>query len=215
MTERNADRIAFRFQLGAADPQIVPCVGLHPDLVPHALAVHAREIDVKIGKSGPRSVVLVVAELPADGADLAVFFLDGFNEIADVDQEFTIQMRAAGAVPAEQIMPRSGRRLGGRARGDVLHRNVVDRDRNLVLVAPFLGEVVEPFVVFRDEVTPLHNRQRLGVGHRARHEWRREHRCRAGSGKGEARVPQESAPRDRRRFVRAHLGLLLCLVSVG
>ena len=82
VAERNADRIALRFQLGAADPHIVPCVGLHPDLVPHALAVHAREIDVVIGKCRPRPVVLVVAELPADRADLAIFLLDGFDEIA-------------------------------------------------------------------------------------------------------------------------------------
>ena len=101
VTERNPHRMAFRFQLGAADPQIVPRVGLHPDLVPHALAVHAREIDVEIGKGRPRSVVLVIAELPADRADLAIFLLDGFNEIAHIDQELAIQMRTAGAVPPE------------------------------------------------------------------------------------------------------------------
>ena len=67
-------------------------------------------------------------------------------------------MRPAGAVPAEQIVPRSGRRLGGRARGDVLHGDVVDRDRNIVLLAPVLGEFVEPFVVLRNEMTPLHDR---------------------------------------------------------
>ena len=73
-------------------------------------------------------------------------------------------MRASSPVPPEQIMPRSSRHLGGGAGGHILYRDVVDRDRNIVLLSPVLGELVKPFVVCRNEVTPLHDRQRLGIG---------------------------------------------------
>ena len=53
-------------------------------------------------------------------------------------------MRATGAVKPEQIVSRSSRRLGGRACGNVLHRDVVDRDRDLILLAPVLCKFVEP-----------------------------------------------------------------------
>ena len=114
------------------------------------------------------------------------YFFSVFHEIGDIDQELAVEMRAAGAVEPEQIVARSSRRLGGRACGNVLHRDVVDRDRDLVLLAPVLGELVEPCVVFRNEVAPLHDRQRLGVGHGARHEWRRDQRARRRR-QGEAR----------------------------
>jgi len=67
-------------------------------------------------------------------------------------------------------MTRAGRRLGRGARGDVLHGNVVDGDRDAILLAPVRGELVEPFVEGRDEMAPLHHRQRLALGERARDE---------------------------------------------
>src|SRR5271166_5687291 len=109
-------------------------------------------------------------------------------------------------------MPRSGRRLGGRARGDVLHGDVVDRDLNVILLPPVLCELVEPCVVRRDEVTPLHNCQRLGVGQCPRYVRRGEHRRCTGGRKGEARFPQEPASRDRCKSLCAHLGFLLIIV---
>src|SRR5215470_15978602 len=104
MPERNADRVALLFQLGPADPQVVPGVRQHADLFPHALAIHSGEIDVKIGEGRPGAVVLVVAELPADDADLAVLFLGLLDEITYVDEELAIKVRATGAIPAEQIV---------------------------------------------------------------------------------------------------------------
>ena len=194
--------MAFRLQLGAADAQVVPRIRLHPDLVPQALLIHAREVDVEIGEGGPGAVVRVVAELLADGGNLAVLLLGFLHEIGDVHKELTIEMRAAGAVEPEKIVSRSGRSFCGRACGNVLHGNVVDRDRNLVLVAPVLGEFVEPGVVCRNEVGPLHDRQRLVGGQGLRNEWRRKHGCRAGCGKREARSLQEPASRNAPKFVR-------------
>src|SRR5262249_61409038 len=109
VTKRNAHRMSLRLQLGAARPDIIPRVRLHPDLVPHALAVHGREVDVVVGKSGPGLVILVEGDLPADGGGLAVFLLDGFDEAREVDEEFAVEMRAPGAIPPEQGMARPGR----------------------------------------------------------------------------------------------------------
>ena len=175
--------------------------GLHPDLVPHALAVHGREVDVVVGKCRPGLVILVEGDLPADGGDLAVLLLDGFDEACDVDEELAVEMRAAGAVPSEQVVARSGRGFGSRTRGHVRDRDVVDGDGNLVLLAPVLCELVEPFVVSGNEVAPLHDRQRLGVGHRAGHKGRRH---RAGGDEGATRLLQETASRDARKPANAH-----------
>ena len=60
---------------------------------------------------------------------LPYFFSVAFDEARHVDQELAVEMRAAGAVEAEQVVSRSSRRFCGRARGDVLHRDVVDGDR--------------------------------------------------------------------------------------
>ena len=215
VAERNPDRIALGLQLRAADPYVVPGLRLDPDLVPQALAIHDREVDVVVGKCRPGLVVLVVADLSADDADLAVLLLDRLDQARHVDKEFAIEVRAAGAVPPEQIVPRSGRRLGGRARGDVLHGDVVDGDVDIILLSPILGEVVEPFVVRRNEMAPLHDRQRLGVGQRPRHEWRGKHWCGAGGGKGEARFLQEPASRDMRNSALCSSSAPPLLASVG
>src|SRR6478736_955149 len=96
--------MALGFQLGAADAYIVPGVRLHPDLVPHALAIHRGEIDVEIGECRPGLVVLIVADLPADRADPAVLLLGRLDEASHVDEEFAVEVRPASAVPAEQIV---------------------------------------------------------------------------------------------------------------
>ena len=119
--------------------------------------------------------------------DLAVLLLGFLHQIGDVDKKLAIEMRAAGAVEPEKIMPRSGRRFGGRACGNVLHGNVVDRDRDLVLLAPVLGELVEPRVVLRNEVAHCTIESDLLAARRSTRR-RGEHRRRAGGGKGEARV---------------------------
>ena len=150
--------MAFRLQLGAADAHIVPGIGLHPDPVPQALLIHAREVDVEVGEGRPGTVVRVVAELFADGGYLAVLFLGFFHEIADVDKKLAIEMGAARAVEPEEIVSRSGRRLGRRACRNVLHGNMVDGDGDLVFLAPVLGEFIEPRVVLGNEVRPLHDR---------------------------------------------------------
>src|SRR5262249_42032913 len=102
-----------------------------------------------------------------DDADLAELFLGLLHEIGDVDKKPAVEMRAAGAVEPEKIVPRLSRRLCSRACGNVLNRDVVDRDRNLVLLAPISGEFIEPGVIFRNEVAPLYDRQRFVVGQRA------------------------------------------------
>ena len=135
---------------------------------------------------------------------LPCFFSIVLDQARHVDKELAVEMRAAGAVPAEQVVAGSGRGLGCRARGDVRDRDVVDRDGDLVLLAPVLGELVEPFVVSRDEVAPLHDRQRLGVGQRAGDKRRRERRRRAGGDEGETRLLQETASRDARKSANAH-----------
>jgi hypothetical protein len=72
------------------------------------ISSHAREVDVEIGEGRPGAVVRVVAELRADGGDLAVLFLGFLHEIGNVDKKFAVEMRSAGAVEAEKIVSRSG-----------------------------------------------------------------------------------------------------------
>src|SRR5262249_45640432 len=72
VAEGNSDRIAFGLELGSALPDVVPCIGTDPDLLPQALAIHDREVDVVVGIRRPGLVVLVVADLPSDDADLAM-----------------------------------------------------------------------------------------------------------------------------------------------
>src|SRR5262249_49057419 len=68
------------------------------------------------------------------------------------------------------------------------------------------SEFVEPRVVFRNEVRPLHDRQRLGLGQgTTRHERRGEHGCGTGGGKSDSRVFQEPASRDTQKSGSAHL----------
>ena len=67
----------FPFAFSLAPPTgYLPRIGLHPDPVPQALAVHGREVDVVVRKCRPGLVILVVTDLLADGADLAVLLLD-------------------------------------------------------------------------------------------------------------------------------------------
>src|ERR1700747_1610548 len=156
----------------------------------------------------------MVADLSADDSDLAVLLLDTLDQVRNVDEEFAVEVRAAGAVPGEQVVPRPGRGLGGRARGDVRHGDMIDRDLNLVLRSPVPCELVEPLVIRRDKMAPLHDRQRPGVGHRAGYEWRRENWCRACREKGEPCILQEPASRGTRQSGRAHLRFLLFSVPV-
>src|SRR6185437_12655334 len=61
-----------------------------------------------------------------------------------------------------------------------------------VLSAPVLRELVEPFIEGGDEVTPLDDRQRLGLGQGTRDERRRQHRSGARGGESKSRAPQKS-----------------------
>src|SRR6185312_6905062 len=91
-------------------------------------------------------------------------------------------MRSASAVPLEEIVPRAGRRLGRRPCGDVAHGNVIDGHRYSILRAPVLRELIEPFVEGRDEMAPLHDRQRLRCGIGARDKGRGHGRSESGEG---------------------------------
>ena len=146
--------------------------------------------------------------LSSDRGDLAVFFLRLLHQIGDVDKELAVEMRPAGAIEAEKIVSRSGGGLGGGACGNILHGYVVDRDGDIVLLAPRLRELVEPDIVVRDEMGPLHDRERFVGGQAPRNEWRGKDRCRAGGGEREACRFQEPASRDGSRAAFAHLGLL-------
>src|SRR5262245_43296148 len=55
-------------------------------------------------------------------------------------------------------MPRSGRRLGGRTRSNILHGNMVDRDRKVVFGPPVLCKFVKPVIERRHEMAPLRDR---------------------------------------------------------
>src|SRR6185437_10025381 len=143
-----------------------------------------------------------------------VLLLDGFDETGDVDEELAVEMRAAGAVPSEQVMSRSGGGFGSRSRGHVRHRDVVDGDGNLVLLAPVLCELVEPFVIGRNEVTPLHDRKGLGVGQGFRDEWCGYQRRAAGGGNGKSGLLQEPASGDMWKFGRTHPRSLLGLMPM-
>src|SRR5215469_4287128 len=70
-------------------------------------------------------------------------------------------------------------------------RDVIDRDRDAVLLAPILGEAIEPSVILRDEMTPLQDSKRFGLGESSRYEWRRNCGCQAGSPGSDARCLEE------------------------
>ena len=95
MPERNADWVALCFQLGAADPDIFPRVGCHPDLVPQILSIEAGETDVVGRKGGPGLGALVVGDLAADSQDLAVFLLGFSNERGEIEYVLLVQVRPA------------------------------------------------------------------------------------------------------------------------
>ena len=200
--------MALGLQLGAADAHVVPGVRLHPDLVPHALAIQGGEVDVEIGEGRPGLVVLVVADLAADRADLAVLLLGRLDEARHVEQEFAVEMRPAGAIPSEQIVTRSGRGFGGGARGDVCDGNVIDRDRDLVLrPSPW-----------RNCRTTCRIPGRSGSIARSTATWcrpapatRMARKSGRGGRKAEARFLQELSSRDTRNSACTHLRLLLCL----
>src|SRR5262249_22099347 len=145
--ERNADRVALRFELAAADTDVLPGVGFHPDLVPQILAVEAREVDVEIREGGPGLAEWVPGDLAADLRDLAVLLLELVDEAGEIHQVFFIQVRSAGAGEVEQVVSCPGRYLGGGARRNLQVRNVVDRDGDAVLLTPVLGKGIEPGVV--------------------------------------------------------------------
>lgn len=143
-------------------------------------------------------------DLATDRADLAVFRLSRLDEACHVDEEFAVKVRPACAVPAEQIVARLGRGFRGRTRGDVGDRDVVDSDLDVVLLTPVLCERIEPLVVLRDEVAPLHDGEGFVVGKRAGDEWCSDGRHRSG-GNGNTGLFQETASRDSQMFARAHL----------
>jgi len=91
----------------------------------------------------------------------------------------------------EQVVPALGRHLGVRTRREVGERDVVHGHRDAVALSPLARVAVEPRVVGRHEVTPLHDAQRL-LG-ALRHHVRR-HRQRRG---GLREPPQELPPADR------------------
>src|SRR5215510_10816678 len=81
---------------------------------------------------------------------------------------------------------------------------MVDGDVDIVFRAPVLCELIEPFIVFRNEMAPLHNGKRLGVGKGSGDEWCAQGRRRSSS-KGKTGLLQETASRDAQGFARAHL----------
>src|SRR5262249_32334265 len=141
----------------------------------------------------------------ADDGDLAVFLLHVLDQAGHVNEEFAIEMRAAGAVPTKQVVTRSRRGFGSSSGSDVLHRDMIDRDLDVVLIAPILCEFVEPFVIGRNEMTPLHDRKCFGVGQGARYKWCGNDWRRACGQKTESRLLQKPASCDVRKVGFVHL----------
>src|SRR4029078_12752043 len=81
---------------------------------------------------------------------------------------------------------------------------MVDAYVDVVFCVPVLCELIEPFVVFGDEMAPLHDGERLGVRKGPGDEWRGDRRCRSSS-KGKTGVPHETATRDAQVIARADL----------
>src|SRR5262249_49336733 len=75
-------------------------------------------------------------------------------------------------------------------------RDVIDRDGNAVLLSPIFGEAIEPSVILWDEMTPLQDSERLGLGERGRYEGRRDYGRQTGSPGSDARGLKEVASRD-------------------
>src|SRR5262249_2242823 len=152
--------VALGFQLGTADPDVFPGVGLHPDLVPQILSIEAGETDV-VGREGaPGFVALVVGNLPADGEDLTVFLFGLSDEPGKVAHMFLVQVRTAVAVERENVVSRLGGNLRRGASRQLQMRDVIDRDGNAVLLSPLFGEAIEPSVILWDEMTPLQDSER-------------------------------------------------------
>ena len=94
------------------------------------------------------------------------FFSTQLDQAGHVDEVLAVEMRSAGTVPHEQIVPGLCRHLCRSACGDVLLGNMVDRHSDAVSGAPIVRKLVKPRVEGRDEMAPLKDRQclRLRIG---------------------------------------------------
>jgi hypothetical protein len=201
VAEADADRMALGLELGAALADVLPGVRHHADLVPQVLAVKPRQADVVVREGGPGVAVGIVGDLAADRQHLAVFALHLGDQRAKIEHLLPVEVRAAGAVEAEQIMARLSRGLGRRPRRQLQGRDVIDGDRDAVFLAPLPGEGCDPSIVGWDEVAPLDDLQRLVRGPGASDERGRDRRRQPGERQALAGVRQKAAPRDATRVI--------------
>src|SRR5262249_59966427 len=105
-----------------------------------ACGVEAGEGDVVVGKSAPGLGVLVICDLASDLLDLAVLFLEFFDEAGEIRQMLLEQVRPAKAVEHDQVVSGPCRNLRRGARRFLEMGNVIDSDGDAVLFSPVLRE---------------------------------------------------------------------------
>jgi hypothetical protein len=142
----------------AADADVVPGVRLHADLAPQVRAVVDRVGDEAVGEGEVLLGLRVVGALDGEIDRLAVPLRALVVDLLHVDD--LVLVNRGRRQEHHQVVPLLGRHLGSGTRGDQRQVDVVDRDRGIVLLAPFLDVfALEPGVIGRDEMAPLQDFQ--------------------------------------------------------
>src|SRR5262249_181306 len=90
----------------------------------------------------------------------------------EMQQMLLVQVRAPRALEAQHVVSGLGGDLGRGAGREFKVRDVINRNGDAVLLAPILGEGIEPGVVLGNEMAPLQDFEGLGLGEGVGYEWR-------------------------------------------
>src|SRR2546428_41781 len=125
--------------------------------VEQVLPVEHRRQDVEDRKAVPAALHL--DERLRRGNPAAVLLRRRIGDVGKVQQILVVEPGQDRRAVVDDVVAGTGRELGRHARGNVEMGNVVDPYLDAVFLAPFLGELVVPGVVRRDEVAPLQDSQ--------------------------------------------------------
>ena len=147
-----ADRMADRLQLRRRRLDVVPRRRRLADAVPEVVPPDHRVGHVAVRDREVLLRLRVVGRRLRDRHVLADLRLDLVDDRRVVDH--LVLVRGHRVEVEEQVVPLLGRHLRGRARVEQAVVDVLDRDLDVVLLAPRLRPRVEPLVVGGDEVHP-------------------------------------------------------------
>ena len=151
--ELHAGRMPLGLELPRGFPEIVPGLRLaHPDRGEEVLAPQNGDRDEEVGNRVPDAVDLRRALRGLEPA--AVLFAEALGDIREIDEVTIVLAGEDLADEVDEVVPGPGCELGGVPGGQFEVGHVVHPHLDAGLVAPLLGELVEPHVVGRHVVAP-------------------------------------------------------------